>query len=393
MNQKRKICVVTGTRSEYGLFYWILKGLQKEPTIELQIVVTGMHLSPEFGLTYQQIEQDGFLITDQIEMLLSSDTPTAIAKSVGLGVIGMADCFRRIQPDLLLVLGDRYETFAAAQAAMILQIPIAHIHGGEVTEGVIDEAIRHAITKMSQYHFVAAKEYQKRVIQLGEQPENVFYVGAPGLDHIRNLKLLTKNELEKALGLSFKQPTFLITYHPVTLESDHAKKNIEQLLEALNTFQEATLIFTKANSDTNGRIINETIAQYVTKYPNRAKLFTSLGQLRYLSTIQHCDAVIGNSSSGLIEVPLFYKPTINIGARQNGRLKATSVIDCKEDSSSIVNAIQTALSTEFQQKLPETNSLYGDGHASEQIVAHVKTINLDKQILQKQFFDLKTLSE
>lgn len=385
---KRKICVVTGTRAEYGLFYWILKELQASNIVDLQIVVTGMHLSPEFGLTYRQIEQDGFVITDQVDMLLSSDSPTAIAKSVGLGVIGMADCFRRLQPDVLLLLGDRYETFAAAQAAMILQIPVAHIHGGETSEGVIDEAIRHSLTKISQYHFVAAEVYRKRVIQLGEHPNRVFCVGAPGLDHIQKLHLLTKEELEQELGLSLLKPIFLITYHPVTLESEQTEKNIESLLQALDVFENATLIFTKANSDTNGRIINEKIADYVVKHPHRTKLFTSLGQLRYLSMMQHCDVVVGNSSSGLIEVPLFQKPTVNIGSRQNGRLKAASVIDCLEDKKSIVQAIQYALSTDFQNKLPHTVSLYGNGNASEKIVKLLKELPMDSQILQKSFYDL-----
>lgn len=385
--KKRKICIVTGTRAEYGLFYWILKGLQNNPDVELQIVTTGMHLSPEFGLTYQQIEQDGFQITDKIDMLLSGDSPAAIAKSLGLGIIGMADCFRRIQPDLLVVLGDRYETFAAAQAAMVLQIPIAHLHGGEVTEGAIDEAIRHSITKMSQYHFVASEVYRKRVIQLGENPTHVFNVGAPGLDHVFKLNLLSKEELEQELELPLKQPTFLITYHPVTLASSDTEKNITAFLQALDQFSDATLIFTCANSDTNGRIINQKMEEYAKKYPNRAKLFSSLGQLRYLSTIKHCDAVIGNSSSGLTEVPIFKKPTVNIGPRQDGRLKASSIIDCGETRKEITKAIQKALSAEFQATLQQTESLYGYGEASKKIVEKLVTLPLE-HILQKKFWDL-----
>lgn len=388
MQEKRRICIVTGTRAEYGLFYWILKGLQINPRVELQIVVTGMHLSPEFGSTYQQIEADGFEITDRVDMLLSGDSPAAIAKSLGLGVIGMSDCFRRIQPDLLVVLGDRYETFAAAQAAMVLQIPIAHIHGGEVTEGAIDEAIRHSITKMSQYHFVAAEPYRKRVIQLGEKPAHVFYVGAPGLDHITKLNLLSKVTLEEELGLTLNQPTFLITYHPVTLASNDTEKKVHSLLQALDEFPHATLIFTRANSDTNGRIINQCFEAYVQKHSNHAKLFSSLGQLRYLSAIKHCDVVIGNSSSGLTEVPVLHKPTVNIGPRQDGRLKATSIIDCKDGRTDIVQAIQKALSTDFQATLPYTESLYGHGNASEKIIEALIELPLDA-ILQKKFYDLK----
>lgn len=387
MPKKRKICIITGTRAEYGLFYWILKGLQTNPDIELQIVATGMHLSPEFGSTYKQIEQDGFEITDKIDMLLSGDSPAAIAKSLGLGIIGMVDCLRRIHPDLLVVLGDRYETFAAAQAAMVLQIPIAHLHGGEVTEGAIDEAIRHSITKMSQYHFVASETYRNRVIQLGENPAHIFNVGAPGLDHIFKLNLLSQAELEKELALSFNHPTFLITYHPVTLASNDTEKNITEFLQALDQFANATLIFTCANSDTNGRIINQRLEAYVQKYPNRSKLFSSLGQLRYLSTIKHCDVVIGNSSSGLTEVPIFQKPTVNIGSRQDGRLKATSVIDCGETSEEISLAIHKALSAEFQATLPHTKSLYGYGNASEKIVKALANLPLDN-ILQKKFWDL-----
>jgi UDP-hydrolysing UDP-N-acetyl-D-glucosamine 2-epimerase len=384
---KRKICIVTGTRAEYGLLYWLMKEIQNDEDLVLQIVATGAHLSSEYGLTYRIIEQDGFQIDEKVEMLLSSDTPVGIAKSIGLGTIGFADALARLQPDIIVLLGDRYEILAAAQTAMALRIPIAHIHGGEITEGSIDEAIRHSLTKMSHIHFVASEIYRKRVIQLGEQPERVLNVGTPGLDYVTKLKLLEREELEDSLQFTFGPLNFLVTYHPVTLSKESPKFYIQELLDALDDFPEAHIVFTKANADANGRIINKMIEEYAAKNKERAVVYTSLGQLRYLSTIRYVDAVIGNSSSGLIEVPVFKKPTINIGNRQSGRLKALSVIDCKSDSGAIVKAIRYALSSEFQEKLPETVSMYGEGNAASKMKNFLKDIDLG-DILTKKFYDL-----
>jgi UDP-N-acetylglucosamine 2-epimerase (non-hydrolysing)/GDP/UDP-N,N'-diacetylbacillosamine 2-epimerase (hydrolysing) len=317
---KRKICIVTGTRAEYGLLYWLMKEIQGDPDLELQTIATGMHLSPEFGLTYKKIEEDGFTINEKVEMLLSSDTPVGIAKSVGLGVIGFADALARQKPDIMVVLGDRFEILAAAQAAMIARIPIAHIHGGETTEGAIDEAIRHAVTKMAHFHFTAAEPYRRRIVQLGEAPERVMNYGAPGLDNIKKLKLLNRAAFEKAIKFSLGKMSFLVTYHPVTLSAANPDQSFKELTNALDQFPEAKIIFTKANADTAGRIINYNIEKYVKQNPQRAKVFTSMGQLLYLSAIKNMDIVIGNSSSGITEAPSFCKPTVNIGQRQRGRL-------------------------------------------------------------------------
>jgi UDP-hydrolysing UDP-N-acetyl-D-glucosamine 2-epimerase len=385
---RRKICVVTGSRAEYGLLYWFLKEVQADPELELQLVVTAMHLSPEFGLTYRVIEEDGFAIAANVEMLLSSDTPVGIAKSIGLGLIGFADVFKRLQPDLLVVLGDRFEILAAAQAAMVARIPIAHFHGGESTEGVIDEAIRHAITKMSHFHFVAAEPYRQRVIQLGEQPEHVFNFGAPGLDNIKRIKLLGKDELEKTLNMKFGKINFLVTYHPVTLNDRGPAQAMQELFNALDAFEDAHIIFTKPNADTGGRILCSMIDEYAEQRRDRVLASTSMGQLKYLSALTHSDVVIGNSSSGLTEAPALKKPSVNLGDRQKGRLKASSVIDCEETSASIVAAIEKALSADFQRLLPNVVSpYYGDGNASVRIKEYLKVASLEG-ILQKKFYTI-----
>lgn len=387
---KRKICVLTGTRAEYGLLYWLMKEIQNDTDLELQIVVTGMHLSPEFGLTYRVIEQDGFTINERVEMLLSSDTPVGIAKSIGLGVIGFADVFARLKPDILVLLGDRFETFAAAQAAMIAKIPIAHIHGGESTQGAIDEAFRHSITKMAHIHFTAAEPYRKRVIQLGEDPARVINAGTPGLDHLNKTILLDKNQLEEEINFKLGEPFFLVTYHPVTLSDDDPGLVFNELLAALDEFPTAKIIFTKANADTYGRVINKMIDEYVKNHKNRAKAFTSMGQQLYLSAMKHANVVIGNSSSALTEAPALQKAAINIGKRQEGRLKATSIIDVDEEKESIVNAIKKALSNEFQEKLKNVKSLYGKGNASRKIKEILKTTSLNS-ILLKRFYDIDFL--
>jgi GDP/UDP-N,N'-diacetylbacillosamine 2-epimerase (hydrolysing) len=347
----RKICVITGTRAEYGLLYWTMKGLQSDAEIDLSICVTGMHLSPEFGLTYKKILEDGFYITEKVETLLSSDTSVGIAKSIGLGIISFSEVFERIQPDLILVLGDRFEIFAACSAAMVSRIPIAHCHGGEATEGLIDEAIRHSITKMAHIHFTSTEEFKKRVIQLGEQPKNVYNVGALGIENINKLKLLDKNEFEDSINFELNRVNFLVTFHPVTLDSFSAKEQFNELLQALDKYENTSIIFTKPNADTDGRIIIQMIDEYVSKNSSKAVAFTSLGQLRYLSAIQYMDVVIGNSSSGLIEVPSFKIPTINIGDRQQGRVKAISVIDCDANELDIKKGIQKALSQDFKEQI------------------------------------------
>lgn len=386
MRSRRKICIVTGTRAEYGLLYWLMKEIATDAELQLQIIATGMHLSPEFGLTVQHIETDGFVIAAKVEMLLSSDTPIGITKSIGLGVIGFADALDRLQPDILVLLGDRFEILAAAQAALVARIPIAHIHGGETTECAFDEGIRHAITKMAQWHFVAAEPYGKRVIQMGEAPERVFNVGAPGLDHLANLRWLDRLELEAALGIPLRKPLFLVTYHPVTLKNESPLVAMEQLLAALEQFSEATVIFTHPNADTGGRALIHRIEAWVGEHPDHAKAFVSLGQQRYLSLMREADVVIGNSSSGLIEAPALRKATVNLGDRQKGRLKATSVIDAPEQQADILAAIRKALSEPFRGSLAGAVSLYGRGNVGRRIKEILKSAQLS---IHKSFFDIE----
>jgi UDP-N-acetylglucosamine 2-epimerase (non-hydrolysing)/GDP/UDP-N,N'-diacetylbacillosamine 2-epimerase (hydrolysing) len=386
MTSLRRICIVTGTRAEYGLLYWLMKAIVADLHLELQIIATGMHLSPEFGLTHRDIEADGFAIAEKVEMLLSSDTPAGITKSMGLGVIGFADALDRLQPDVLVLIGDRFEILAAAQAALVACIPIAHIHGGETTEGAFDEGIRHAVTKMAQWHFVAAEPYRKRVIQMGEAPERVFDVGAPGLDHLTNLEWLARSELERALGISLRTPLFLITYHPATLGDASPVTVIGELLAALDQFPTAAVIFTHPNADTGGRALIDCIDDWVAKNADRAKAFVTLGQRRYLSLMREADVVIGNSSSGLIEAPALKKATVNVGDRQKGRLKAASVIDAAEKQADIAAAINNALSKEFRASLSRTVSLYGEGNVGEKIKDIMKTAQLS---VRKSFFDIE----
>jgi len=381
----RKVCVVTGSRAEYGLLRWVMESIKISKELELQVIVTGMHLSPEFGLTYREIEKDGFQINRKVEMLLSSDTPVGITKSMGLGLIGLADALYELKPDLLLVLGDRYEIFIAASAATIGRIPIAHLHGGETTEGAFDEAFRHSITKMSHLHFVAAEEYKQRVIQLGEHPDRVFCVGGLGVDNIIKLKLLDREELEESLGIKLEKKNLLVTFHPVTLEHDTATEQMNELLNSLGDLHDTIIIFTLTNADTGGMRLNQMIENFVSRNKN-AKVFDSLGQLRYLSCIKQVDGVVGNSSSGLMEVPSFKKGTVNIGDRQRGRLQAESVINCEPTCESISAALVRLYSIEFQQPLSQVLNPYGEGGASEKVVNILKNISID-HIVKKSFYD------
>ena len=382
----RTVCVVTGTRADYGLLRWVMEGIRQSPALNLQVIATGMHLSPEFGLTYRDIEKDGFVIDRKVEMLLSSDTPAGISKSMGLAMIGFGAVFEQLKPDLLLVLGDRFEILAAASAAAVARIPIAHLHGGEITEGAIDEAFRHAITKMSHLHFVAAEEYRRRVVQLGESPERVFLVGGLGIDNIKRLELLDRTALEASLDFRLGARNLLVTFHPVTLENATAGTQMAQLLAALDELEDTHLIFTMPNADTDGRVLIDMIEAFVATRPH-ARACTSLGQLRYLSCINQVDGVVGNSSSGLTEVPSFRKGTVNIGDRQRGRLKADSVIDCAPDRQSIAEALRKLYSPEFQAGLATVHNPYGEGGASEQIVQVLQDYPLD-QLLKKTFHDL-----
>ncbi|WP_032918756.1 UDP-N-acetylglucosamine 2-epimerase [Leptospira santarosai] len=384
---KKKICVITGTRADYGLLRWLILEISKSSKLDLQIIATGMHLSPEFGLTYKEIENDGFLIQKKIEILLSSDSAVGVSKSIGLGLIGFSEAFADLNPDIILILGDRFEIFSAAVAALISRIPIAHLHGGEVTEGAFDEGIRHSITKMSHFHFVATSEYRNRVIQLGEDPSNVFLVGGMGIDGVRKSNLLKKEELEFSLNIKFKRNNLLITFHPVTLEGATAKAQMTELLLSLETLsQETGLIFTMPNADTDSRIIFELIKKFTSSRSN-AWHFTSLGQTLYLSCLQFVDAVVGNSSSGIIEAPSFKIGTINIGDRQKGRLKAKSIIDCEPNKEGIMNALKKLYSSDFQKNLSTTINPYGEGGASDKIVKILEGLEA-QEVLKKKFFDL-----
>ena len=383
---RKKICVVTGSRAEYGLLYWLMKGINKDPELELQIIATGMHLSSEYANTYQQIEYDGFVIDKKVDIELSSDSELGISKSMGLGMIGCSNAFNDLKPDLCVVLGDRFEIFSAVSAAMIAKIPIAHIHGGEATEGLIDESIRHSITKMSHIHFVATEEYKNRVIQLGEQPEKVFNVGGLGIDNINKLKLLSKEDFQQAVNFSLGEKNILVTFHPVTLEKSTAEIQFRELLSALDELKDTKIIFTKSNSDTDGRVINRMIDDYVADHDNTIS-FTSMGQLNYLSALQYMDAVVGNSSSGLIEAPSFKIATIDIGDRQKGRIKSESVISCSPQKDDICKSLIKLYSKEFQILIKNTKNPYGAGGASHKIINIIKDINLI-EILKKSFYDL-----
>ena len=354
----RKVCVVTGTRAEYGLLSRLMWLIRADHDLTLQIIATNMHLSPEFGLTYKEIEADGFTIDKKVEMLLSSDTSNAITKSIGLATIGFADAYEDLQPDILLILGDRFEILAAATAALIYKIPVAHLHGGEITEGAYDDAIRHAITKMSHLHFVSTEIYRQRVIQMGEHPSTVFNVGALGCENIKSLKLMRKDELEESLGFKLDRNTILITYHPVTMECNTSEQQFRELLSAIDLFPELKVIFTMPNSDTDGRIIMKMIKEYVAKNPERTVWFDSLGCYRFLSVLQYIGGVVGNSSSGIIEVPSFHIPTINIGDRQKGRVAAASVLNSKPTQQDIQQRLAAILAPGYLNSLVSVTNPY-----------------------------------
>ena len=383
----KKICVVTGTRAEYGLLYWLIKGVADEMSLQLQLLVTGMHLAPEYGLTYKEIEADGFVIDKKVDILLNSDTSLGICKSLGIGVMGFAEAFAELQPHFVLVLGDRFEILAAATAAYISNIPVVHLHGGESTEGAFDEGIRHAVTKMSHLHFVATDIYRKRVIQLGEQPDRVFTVGAMGIENINRLRLLSREEFEESIQFKLGRRNLLVTFHPVTLEKGQAAAQFSELLSALDALPDVHIIFTMPNADTENRQLIKMIEAYVEQHLGRTCAFTSLGQIRYLSALQWVDAVVGNSSSGLLEAPSFKIGTINIGDRQKGRIKAESVIDCKPDSASINSALETLYTPEFQERLRHVNNPYGTASPSAAIIEILKRAEPEK-LLKKSFFDV-----
>ena len=382
----RKICVVTSTRAEYGLLYWLLKEIEADSELKLQLIVTGMHLSPEFGLTYKEIEKE-FKIDKKIEILSGSHTSLDICAEMARVYEKFAPALAELKPDILVLLGDRYEIFGVAGVASIMQIPIAHIHGGETTQGAFDEAFRHSITKMSHIHFAATNEYANRIIQLGEDPNRVFNVGGPGIENIKKLNLLSKEEFEKSIDFRLAKKNILITFHPVTLENSSAREQFDEILKTLDELEETNLIFTKANSDTDGDVINKMIDEYVKQNPQKAVAFVSLGQLRYLSAIKFVDIVLGNSSSGLTEVPSFKKATINIGDRQKGRIKATSVIDVLPVKEEILVAIKKVYSKEFEQTLKDTINPYDGGYPSKKMVKILKEINLEG-ILKKRFYDI-----
>jgi GDP/UDP-N,N'-diacetylbacillosamine 2-epimerase (hydrolysing) len=382
----RKICVVTGTRAEYGLLMPLMQKINNDPDLTLHLIVTGMHLSDTFGNTIDEIISDGFHIDYEIPILENEERKLTMPESISVGILGFTAALEKLTPDLLIILGDRFEIFAAATASHLARIPIGHIHGGETTEGLFDEAFRHSISKMSQLHFVAAKEYKNRVLQLGENPDKVHIVGGLGVDLIQNLKLYSKKELEKELNLKFREKNLLITFHPVTLENNTADSQISQLLSVLGKMEETTLIFTMPNADTDGIAILQKIEEFVKNREN-ASVFKSLGNLRYLSLLSHVDAVLGNSSSGLTEAPSFKVGTINIGERQSGRLKAKSVIDCHPTATDISEAISKIYSDEYQNLLQFVVNPYGEAGASDKILKIVKEHSLDS-ILIKKFYDV-----
>ncbi len=377
-----KVCVITGGRMDYGHLYKVMQAINLSPILELQIIATCMHLSPEFGLTYKKIEEDGFSINKKVECLLSSDTPSAVAKSVGMACISFSDAFLDLKPDLILLMGDRYELLAASQVALLMKIRIAHISGGDTTEGAYDEAIRHSITKMSHLHFVTNTDAFKRVKQLGENPEYIFNVGSPTIDYIIDTPMISKEDLEKKLKFKLRKINIIFTYHPVTLNAKKDRDDLLLILSALAELgQDVGLLITKSNADDGGRVLNQEIDKF-TETNKNAKSFDSLGQFLYYNCINNFDCVVGNSSSGLFEVPTFKKPTVNIGDRQKGRIRSKSVIDCKVNKKEILNAISRALKMNCEDII----NPYGKGDSSMKIVSLLESIDINKLSLQKHFY-------
>lgn len=385
----RKVCIFTGTRAEYGILSRLIRKIADDSELQLQIVATNMHLSPEFGLTYKEIESDGFHIDKKVEMLLSSDTSNGTVKSMGLATIGFADALEDLNPDLVVILGDRYEMLCAAQACLIYNIPIAHIAGGGITEGAYDDAIRHCITKMSHLHFTSTKEHRNRVIQLGEQPNRVFWSGSLGVDNIRNEEILTREELEKSINFSLGSKFLLVTYHPVTMENESAANQCDALLSALEEVNsDYQVLFTLPNSDTNGRVISAKVKDYVTSNPDRAFAVCSLGKRRYYSALKYASAVVGNSSSGIIEAPIFKTPTLNIGNRQEGRTRCESIVDVSPFYNDIKKGLLRVLSSEFVKIALNTISPYEKENSVDTVFQVIKTFPLEG-ITKKHFYDIK----
>lgn len=384
----KRVCVITGSRAEYGLLRWVMQGLQNSEYCRLQTVVTGMHLSPEFGATWQAIVDDGFAIDWKVDMLLGSDSAVGVTKSMGLATIGFADAFAHLVPDLVVILGDRFEILAAASAALIAGIPMAHLHGGELTEGAYDDAIRHALTKMAHLHFTAAEPYRDRVIQMGEDPARVWCVGGFGLDGLMKLDRMTRPDLEESLGLSLGEQALMVTFHPETASGAAPHAQMAELLAALEGTA-AQLVFTLPNADNEGRVLFAMIEDFVARHPGRACVHTSLGQRRYLSALAEVDAVVGNSSSGLLEVPAFGKGTVNIGARQEGRLRAASVVDCPAERGAIAQSIALVLTPAFRAAIKGQANPYGDGGASARAVAAIEDwLRAGSALGLKRFHDL-----
>ncbi len=383
----RHICVFTGTRAEYGLLRPLLRLLREKDGIALSLIASGSHLSPEFGLTYREIENDGFSIDEKVDMLLSSDSPAAITASMGLCMIGCGNAFARLQPDILVLLGDRYECLCAAAAASVHAIPIAHIHGGEKTEGSLDECYRHAITKLSFLHLAAIEEYRLRIVQLGESPERVFTTGALGLDNIKSLALKSREDILNELRIPPASPLFLVTFHPATASPGQAAVHFDNLLKALDTFPEAIIVFTKSNADEGGRAINSLIDKTVREEPDRKFVFSSLGSLNYLSLLKASDVAVGNTSSGIIEAPSLGVPTVDIGDRQKGRIRADSVVSVDNDAGSIIRGIRTALSDEHKNISRKSVNPYGDGRAAERIAEVLSRFDLERGT-RKNFYDI-----
>lgn len=382
----KKICVVTGTRAEYGILKPLINKISLDKELELQLLVTGMHLSPEFGLTYKQIEKDGYVINDKIEMLLSSDEDSGIVKSMGMGMILFSETLKKLNPDVIIVLGDRFEIFSLVTAASVLKIPVIHLHGGETTEGVYDEFFRHCITKMSYLHFTSTEEYRKRVIQLGEEPSRVFNVGALSVENVKNLELLSKEKIKEKFDVEFTNRTFIVLFHPITLEKNTVENQVEELLKAI-VETNIDVIFIKGNADSNGRILNQKLEEFCQKDKKKYKIFSSFTAEEYFSILKYSQGLVGNSSSGIIELPTLKVGNLNIGDRQKGRIQCTSTLNCNPIKEEIVEKIKYMLTQEYKKRVENTISIYGDGNTSNKIIEIIKNIeNID---LKKKFYDIE----